>query len=475
MKKFVLILGVFISACADAQLIFRAHFGPLDVPPLFVQEAGIYQLPDEPAANQVQWILDQLAQPSTSLAEINNHFSSGWLSQIDAQQTQAFIDSVRTSYPSAVITDLVALTAMHATVFVEGQNGNTGRILLEVSYSGNQLITAFGVIAHNGNLMYPEDMNLTMTQAIDKFTTLATQTGVLVAYINDSNQCEAIYAHNPNQLLATGSLFKPWILGGLADEIDAGNLLPSQNVTFVASEDVFNPGLVNREPYGTVFKLEDLANMMLGNSDNSATDLVHEVVGRGEIDNYIDRSGVDDANVLKPILSVNEQFHLFFSFPLVTSQNYVNDTESNQLSFINNQIVPLGPVSSFPHNNESLLTAGSWRATPMDICANMAELRQYDRDSEAMRVVDRSFGAQAAQFQVRPKWDRVWYKGGSLVSGATGYHVLTHSWLLENNGQWPIVVVGMTNDSGGGIDADNGVFKIQSILARILQLTAEGL
>ncbi len=399
---FIMLLG-----SAQAQLIFRNHFGPLDVPPLFSSNNGIYNLPDEPAANQLQWVLDQLAADDTTIADINAHFSTAWLNQIDATQTQNFIESVRTSYPDAVITDLVALTAMHANVFVTGSNGNTGVILLETSYINGQLITAFGANAHNGNLQYPEDMNLSLLQASNKLATLAADTGLLVAYINDNDQCQLIEGHNVNGLLATGSLFKPWVLGGLADAIDAGTLNGDDDVEFVASEAVYNPSLVTREPYGTMFKLADLSNMMLGNSDNTATDLVHEVVGRTVIDSYVDSSGVDDANVLKPMLSVNEQFHLFFSFPFNTANGYVNDTEPNQQTFIDTQIVPLGPVSSFPFNNEGLLTAGSWRATPMDICANMARLRQYDRDSAAMQVVDRSYGAQAAQFKVRPNWDRV--------------------------------------------------------------------
>jgi hypothetical protein len=473
----ILVLLTLLCSTVSAQLIYRGDFGPLKAPPLFTVANGAYQLPDEPAANQLQWILDQLALSDTSLADINAHFSPSWLGSIDAQQTRDFIDAVRTDYPDAIITDLVALTAMHAFAFIEGQDAsaNTGTILIEVSYTGSQLITAFGVNAHNGNLQYPEDMNLDLNQAINKFTTLAADTGLLIAWINDNDECQTIAAHQPDTLRATGSLFKPWVLGGLADEIDAGNLSATDDVEFVASERVFNDTLVNREPFGTMFKLGDLAGMMLGNSDNTATDLVHETVGRGLIDAYIDGSGVNDATVLKPILSVNEQFHLFFSFPLVTAQNYVSDTEANQLDFINNQIVPLGPVSSFPFNNESLLTSGSWRATPRDVCANMARLRQYDIGSSAMQLVDRAYGAQAAQFGVRPLWDRVWYKGGSLVSGSTGYHVLTHAWLLEDNGRWPVAVVAMANDAGGGIDDDSGIFKVQSVLSRILELTAEGL
>ncbi len=191
MKRMIL-LALLWSSLAHAQLIFRSDFQPLPVQPLFPQDNGVYQLPNEPAANQLQWIIDQLATNDTSIADINQHFSAGWLSQISASQTRDFIQSVRDTYPSAEITDLVALTAMHAFVFIEGTNNNTGTILLEVSYSGNQLITAFGVNGHNGNLQYPEDMNLTLDQAITKFSTLASDTGVLIAYINDDNQCQEI-------------------------------------------------------------------------------------------------------------------------------------------------------------------------------------------------------------------------------------------------------------------------------------------
>ncbi len=475
MKIWIGLLFILLTGHIQAQLIFRGDFGPLDVQPLFPESNGVFTLPDEPAANRLQWLLAQLAVDQTSLAEINAQFSANWLSQISVTDTQNFIQSIRDGYPQAKITDLVALSPMEAFVFITGDTGNTGFIRLQALYSANQGINFLQVQGRDDVVQFPEDNNLSLSEAITKFTTLAGDTGVLIAYINDDNQCQIIDAHNPDQLLATGSLFKPWVLGGLAEAIDQETLLPEQNVEFVASERVFNNTLVNLEPFGTQFKLADLATLMLGNSDNTATDLVHEVVGRNVIDDFIDISGVDDTDILKPLLSVNEQFHLFFSFPLATANNFVNDTEPNQLSFINKQIVPLGPVTSFPFVNDSLLTSGSWRASPMDICNNMATLRQYDSGSDAMQVVDRAFGAQAAQFRIRPNWDRVWYKGGSLASGTTGLHVLTHAWLLEDNGRWPIVVVGMTNDSGGGIDDDNGVFKVQSVLARILELTLQGL
>lgn len=479
MKKiiFLLLILTFYPTFSHAQLIFRNHFGPLDVPPLFPENNGQLVLPNEPAANQLQWIVDQLAESSTSLNDINNHFSDNWLNQISAQQTANFIDAVRTDYPDAKIIDLVGLSAMEALVLIQGQdnNGNTGILTLSTYYSGASKINSFGVNAHSGELQYPADMNLNLQQAANKFTTFAADTALLVAYIDDDNSCQPIISDNANTLMATGSLFKPWVLGGFAEALESQTMSLNQDINYVASERVYNASPVHLEPFGTPFKAIDLAALMLGNSDNTATDLLHEAVGRTQIDNYISLSGVADPDVLSPLLSVNEQFHLFFSFTLNTVNGFLSDSEANQLTFINNQIVPLGPVSSFPYNNETLLTQGSWRASPMDICANMAKLRTYPKDSDAMTAINRAFGAQAAQFRIRPYWDRVWYKGGSLVSGNSGYHVLTHGWLLENNGQWPIVLIAMTNDDIGGIDTDSGTYKVQSVLARILQLIKQGL
>ncbi|MEO5625893.1 MAG: hypothetical protein ABIQ70_07795, partial [Dokdonella sp.] len=75
---------------------------------------------------------------------------------------------------------------------------------------------------------------------------------------------------------------------------------------------------------------------------------------------------------------------------------------------------------------------------------------------------------QSAQPEVRNAWDRVWYKGGSL-SGGDGYHVLTHAWMVQKNGQDAYVVIAMSNSDSGGIDQ----YKVQSITGRILQLVSQ--
>lgn len=473
MKLFKVFVLLLISGQACSQIIFYNDFEEPAITPLFPQVAGEFVLPDEPAANQLDWVVQQLSESSTSINDINAHFSSAF----NAGQLQSFFDGLRNNYPNGKIIDIVAMTPMSTAVVVQGQdaNANMGYFLVDSRYTGNEEIIYFYVTPYYGSVQYPVDQGLSMQQAITKFNSFAADVGVLVAYVDHNNQCQAIYQSNAQTLKATGSIFKTWVMGGLADAVESTSITPSQNVVFDAGQWVNGGSVVNNEPAGTVFSAQDLAVMMLGVSDNTATEILHDLVGRSVIDAYIDTSGVVNANVLKPILSINEQFHLIFSIDPTTATNFVNDTEANQLNFINTQLEPLGAVTSYPYQNDFLMTSGSWRASAMEVCQNFANLRTYPQGSAALNLIDRAMGAQTAQPEIRNNWDRVWYKGGSLVSGVDGYHVLTHAWLLENNGHAPYVVVGMTNDDNGGIDNNDGIYKIQSVLARILELTREGL
>ena len=86
-------------------------------------------------------------------------------------------------------------------------------------------------------------------------------------------------------------------------------------------------------------------------------------------------------------------------------------------------------------------------------------------------MVERALQAQAAQPNLRERWDRVWYKGGSLDSGINGRLVLTHAFMFEREGEDPYVLVGLSNNPAGGLD--DQVFNIQSILGRLAELAAD--
>ena len=197
--------------------------------------------------------------------------------------------------------------------------------------------------------------------------TLSTAPGLLVARIDDAGQCQTSLDRNASTLRATGSVFKIWVLAGLAQAIAQGVTAPDTLVELVAAH-IAPSGTINSEPLGTDFSVFDLAVAMLGISDNTATDLLHEHVGRLAIDQAITDAGVDDPTALQPLLKINEQFHLFHWFDLATSQAYVDGSEAFQLQFANGTLASKGPLKTYPYFHVGLLTDGSWRASPRDIC-----------------------------------------------------------------------------------------------------------
>jgi len=451
----------------DGELTFRASFEGEAIEPRFPEVGGEFVLPDHPVTRQLTWLLDELQTgATTSTTEVQQRFVSGF----DPQQMVNFIGTLRTEFPNARILDVIGITPMAATVVIDGDSGPpaTGFLQLETQYSGDELVRFFQVSNFGGSVQFPSDSGLDLDQAADKFMTLGSENGLFVGYIDPAGECVGVVERDPDTPRALGSIFKTWVLGAVAGAVNDGGVLPSDTIPLSAAERAPG-GLLNNEPVGTLITVQDMATLMMGVSDNTATDHLHELAGRVEVGDFVQGSGVADPDLLLPFLNISEQFHVFTRFDLPTALSYVNGTEAFQQAFLTSSLEPLG--SSFPVNfpffHEQILTTGTWRATPRDICRTLGALREVPEAQGGFAVVEEAMGAQAAQPGIRNPWARVWYKGGSLVSGVSGNHVLTHAWLLENNPEFPpLVVVALANNPAGGIDA----FEIQSITSRIVEL-----
>lgn len=468
------LLGLALSPFAMADRLYSDSFERPSIEPMFPLVGGEVQLPAGPSTNQLAWIMSELAVgENTTAAEVQAHFDAGF----NAAATATFINDLRGFFPNAQIVDAVGVTALDATVVIDSPidppGEPSGFLVLDAYFSGAQLIRYFSVSNFSGTVQYPADQALTLTQAADKFETLSNAPALLIGRIRPNMQCEVVLGRQQTSQRATASIFKIWVLGGVAKAIAEGSIsTDSTTIPLVASE-LAPAGLMNYDPLGTVFPLQDVATLMMGNSDNTATDLLHELVGREWIGQVVSEYEHAQPQLLTPFLGISEQFHLFYSFPLNQSLSYVNGSEAFQQQFLTSNIEPLGSIVGDPQPffHQSLLTDGSWMASPVDVCKAYAHLLRLPQGSDAMAAVGKAMGAQAAQPNVRNLWDRVWYKGGSLSSNATptGYHVLTHAWLLQNEEEDPWVMIAMSNSDGGGID----VYNVQSITGRMLELVSQ--
>ncbi len=468
---------VFMSATSSAQTLFRDGLENFSIDPQFPLIGGTFQLPPGPASAQLTWLLGELAVgQTTTVTEVNAHFDSTWLSSINATATINFINAVRTDYPNAKITDVISVTPMQITALIDspGSPLPSGFLSFGTRFAGAGLINLFGVNPFTST-MYAIDMNLTMTQAADKFVTLSALPSLLVGRINaNTGQCSAIEDRFANTARSTASIFKTWIMGGVGRAIANGTLNANELITLDGNKNVAG-SVITSEPLGTQFSASQLATFMMGNSDNTATDILHaRVGGRAFLHPIITEFGVANPNTLTPLLSISEQFHLFSTVTATAATNFATGIESFQNTYADNTLLPLGRFISGSNSNFNLMTdtGGSWQASAYDICRAFAALRRFPQGSDAMREVDRAMSSQAAQPLVRGNWDRVWYKGGSLATATNQYRVFTHAWLLEDAGRDPFVLIAMSNSPTSAI-SDTTIFEIQSVAGRMLQLLSQ--
>ena len=436
------------------------------IPAAFPRVGGVYQLPDYPSTRQLTWVLAQLAASSTSIADINARFSPEALATTSAAQWQMLLQQIRSSSPGAVVVDLILSSPTSVTALI-GTPGNpaTGRFLnLSTRYAGTGLINALTAPAYalNGSVQFSADRALTMAQAADKFLTLAPGASVLVARINN-HQCLPIEARSSTTPRAIGSIFKVWVLGATAQAVQEGAISPSAVVQLVAANRVLGSAMA-AEPVGTPVPLSDMATLMMGISDNTATDHLHRLVGRTFAEAQLARFNNANPGLMTPFLSVNENFNLLHAAPAAATA-YINGTPDFRRNYVNTVLVPQGPWLGGPSNFAAFIPA-SWQASALDVCEAYAGMRRFTRGSEAMRLADRALSAGVAQPFVRNEWERVWYKGGTLVDSNNSKLVLAHSWLLETESRGTFVVVALANNPAGGIDE----FQVQSVTGRILQL-----
>jgi hypothetical protein len=442
----------------------------------FVFSDDFERLP--PASEKLSWFLEQLVpgEPITD-AEILENFAPGWFSGFTVQQTRDFLLSVRASYPSGEVTDQISLTPMQFVGMVTGTNGNEAFVIVESKFAEpgiTQLFVSFFGTGQ-GTVVRAEHQNLNLSQAADEFLTMSSQPALLIARINASNQCVVVEGRNEDAARATASIFKIWVLGGLAEAVESGAVAIQQMVARTDAEEAPG-GPVANEPNNTPFSVLELAELMLGMSDNTATDLLHELVGREALNPVPAAFGHAQPELLTPFLNISETFHLLFSVPFAEANAYLNDREAGQAAFVTDTLEPLGSFAANGggFNNAELTTTVTWRASPLDICNAFARHGTWAIGSDESLLVEIALGAGAAQPRLRNQWDRVWYKGGNLIveadPGNPGFEqvVLTHAWLLENEGSDPYVVVVLSNGPTDDIDT----FDVQSITGRILELLA---
>jgi len=280
------------------------------------------------------------------------------------------------------------------------ENGTAGIIL---GRDENGLVNGLWIMD-----LIPRD--LTLERVAADFATLPGETALLVT------QGGAVLAeHAADAELLVGSTFKLAVLEAARDRVEAGTLAWDQVVRYDAASASLPSGMLQGFPDGHPITVASLAAMMISLSDNTATDVLIDLVGRAQ---------VEAVAGMAPLLKTAEFFRLQADAGLY--RRYVGGTEAERRAILEE----LADVS-LPHVGDVAngRTAHGWRMSARTACSLIAAVNDIDL------MTINTGGVPEAD------WERIAFKGGNDVG------VANLTYMLTPRGGEPICVAMTWNDA----------------------------
>ncbi|MBB3032911.1 serine hydrolase [Alteriqipengyuania lutimaris] len=266
---------------------------------------------------------------------------------------------------------------------------------------------------------------------------------------------EAIFAYgDPAKQYALGSTFKLYVLAALSRAVAEGRLSWADVVTLDAKS--FPSGIMQDWPDGAPVTLHTAATLMISISDNTATDLVIEAVGREAIEAEMRASGHSDPSKSFPFLTTREMFAVKAGD---AGMAYAAADEAGRRTMLEtldtDGLTQRRVEEVFASGTPVLIEEVEWFASMRDERALMRVLAALPDDT-AREIMSISTALNDAD---EAGWSYVGYKGGS----ETG--VLNMSWLLRDEaGRWHMLAISQM-DPAGAVDTATLLLLARRILA----------
>ncbi|MBD2435848.1 serine hydrolase [Nostoc sp. FACHB-110] len=246
---------------------------------------------------------------------------------------------------------------------------------------------------------------------------------------------------NSQTPLAVGSAFKLAVLKVLKSEIAAGKRTWKDVVQLQPNWKSLPSGMLQTWPDGAYLTVQTLASLMISLSDNTATDVLINLLGREQIELISPRN--------RPFLTTRELFILKGLWNRKLLQLYQNSNETQRRAILQELIAkPLPDVREFEGTNPVALDV-EWLFTAEELCG----LIQQVADLPLMSI---NPGVANPQ-----DWRKVAFKGGS----EPGVLNLT-TWLEAKNGK-NYCVVATWNNSKASLEESKFTSLYSGVIANL--------
>ncbi len=379
-----------------------------------------------PVEAQLEWLVEAMnASESLTEADVEDRFTAEFLAQVPAAELIATFPQLATLAEPPYSLESVELgpDGLGADGVLLGSDER--RLSVQVVVEADPPYQIAGALLQPFELEFPQPID------VESIATRLDELGpnsALGVYDVTNGQCDAVHEIGAGDTIPLGSVFKLWVLGALAEEIDAGRASWDETLPVVdelrSSPDVNIYALET----GTELTLQELAEAMISISDNTATDMLMDRLGRETVEAVLEPAGVADPDANIPLLSTGNLFSVKFVANETNAAEYrLLDPEGRRalLEQLDEDVLPWVTEGQTIQDLATSVNADGvalseprdldieWLATTEDLCRTHVYLDALSQRPGLEPVADILEINPGLEVFDRDRWPTVRFKGGS--------------------------------------------------------------
>ena len=250
--------------------------------------------------------------------------------------------------------------------------------------------------------------------------------------------CTPVAGSNVDDSLPLASIFKLYVLLGLADAVNAGTVHWDDPLTITKEAKAVGSAGFDTLPPGSRVSVKSAAQQMISASDNMATDLLMARLGPGALATALVHAGHHDPASLTPFPTTHELFSVGWGEPDLREQWKAASPQGRAALLAQTNDRHYEPDPNRTHTPASPYGA-EWYGTAGDICRVHAAL-QAAAVGPAAPVRDILAATPGIELD-KAKWKYIGAKGGNLPGdiGFSWYAVdeTGQAWVVSFQLNWP--------------------------------------
>lgn len=417
-------------------------------------------IPDTVVGEHVSWALDALnGEIEPTVADIEERLNSDMLDAVTGEQIIDIVEQLGAGKPWTPTVYEGTDTQASATIVSASQGS------LDIQAT----VDADGLLA--GLLFTPTPADRTPAASWDELeenvAALDAPTSLYVSQVTDlsgGGRVSSLFSVGDRDAQPLGSIFKLYVLGAVVAAVEDGRITWDDPLEITDDLKSLPSGELQDEESGTTVSVKEAAEKMIAISDNTATDMLIDAVGRESVERALVEMGNADASLNVPFLTTRSLFQLGWGDDGSLREEWADADEAERRAILDG--LPGGLVDVKPADLvDAVWDDGlDWFASPNSLVAAHIALQRLATTPAGEPVRDiLSANPGFAPETVEP-FDYVAFKGGSSVG------VLAGSWYVEKGGDaYVITLQASTKDPAALVDQSLYFGQVEDALALLAE------